>query len=220
MGFRLFSFDSFFNFVFSLRDLLLLILGVVDLPHIVTTAHAAEAVGQVRADTRARRLGRLHTARIETCDDLVDAHHVRNGWAAVHVSGPHVALEEARREAVRYALKDVSPLENLTERCVIHVDLLPLCCRVGAEKDCVAVLAVRLRDGGLESRKEAVLCVAEDVAPDGPAAVVEALLVEDEVALDDELAERLDLVGEHLGFCAESGLLSDYRCGYLESCHL
>ena len=66
------------------------------------------------------------------------------------------------------------------------------------------MLAARLRDRGLESRKEAVLCVAEDVAPDGPAAVVEALLVEDEVALDNELAESLDLVGEHLGFFAES----------------
>ena len=127
MGFRLFSFDSFFYFVFSLRDLLLLlILGVVDLPHIVTTTHAAEAIRQERADACARRLGRLHTARVEACDDLVDANHMRNGWAAVHVSGPHVALEEARREAVRYALKNIRLLENLTKRDAVSVGLLPV----------------------------------------------------------------------------------------------
>lgn len=145
------------------------VLRVVDLmlgyEDVVASANTAEAVSQVGADARARRLLRLHAVRVETSDDLVDAYHMRNGWAAMHVSRPHVALEEARREAVRYALKNVRLLKNLTERCVVSIRLGPLCCRVGAEDNCVAGVAVRCCDGGLKSWKKAVLCVSQDVPP-------------------------------------------------------
>jgi len=95
---------------------------------VVTSADTAEAVSQVGADASARRLGSLNSVRVETRDDLVDAHHMRNRWAAMYVSGPHVALEEAWREAIRYALKNVSLLKNLAERCVVSIRLSPLCC--------------------------------------------------------------------------------------------
>jgi hypothetical protein len=128
---------------------------------------------------------------------------MRNGWAAMHVSGPHVALEEAWREAVRYALKNVRLFENLAERNAISVGLLPVGNRVGAEEDRVTVVVVGLRDGGLESREEAVLRIPQNVAPHGPAAAVKELLVKNDLALDDEAAEGFDLVGEHLGVFAE-----------------
>ena len=124
---------------------------------VVATADTAETVSQVGADAGARRLGSLNSVRVETRDDLVDADHMRNGWAAVHVSGPHAALEEAWREAVRYALENIRLLNNLAERCVVSIKLGPLCCRVGAEKDCVAIVAVRRCDLGLKSWKEGVL---------------------------------------------------------------
>jgi len=184
------------------------VLRVVDLmlgrDNVVASADTAEAISQVGADTRARRLLRLHAVRVETRDDLVDTHHMRNGWAAMHVSRPHVALEEARREAVRYTLENVSLLKNLAERCVVSIRLGPLCCRVGAEDDCVAGVAVRRCDGGLKSWKEPVLCVSQDVPPDGPAATIKELLVENDLALDDQGAEGFDLVSEHLCFCSES----------------
>ena len=133
--------------------------------NVVASTDTAESVSQVGADARARRLLRLHAVRVEACNDLVDAHHMRNGWAAMHVSGPHVALEEAWREAVRYTLENVRLLKNLAERCVVSIRLSPLCCRVGAEDDCVAGVAVRRCDGGLKSWKKAVLCVSQDVPP-------------------------------------------------------
>jgi len=95
---------------------------------VVATADTAEAISQMRADAGARRLLRLHAVRVETRDDLVDAYHMRNGGAAMYVSGPHVALEEAWREAVRYTLENVSLLKNLAERCVVSIRLGPLCC--------------------------------------------------------------------------------------------
>ena len=172
--------------------------------NVVASADTAESVSQVGADARARRLLRLHAVRVEACNDLVDAYHMRNGWAAMHISGPHVALEEARREAVRYTLENVSLLKNLAERCVVSIRLGPLCCRVGAEDDCVAGVAVRRCDGGLKSWKEPVLCVSQDVPPDRPATAIKELLVENDLALDDQGAESFDLVSEHLCFCSES----------------
>ena len=68
----------------------------------------------------------------------------------------------------------------------------------------MAVVAVRLCDGGLESGEEGVLHVPHDGAPHVPAAAVEALLADDDVAVNDQGAEGVDLVGEHLG-CSEEG---------------
>jgi len=187
--------------------------------NVVASTDTAESVSQVGADTRARRLLRLHAVRVETRDDLVDAHHMRNGWAAMHVSGPHVALEEAWREAVRYTLKNVGLFKNLAERDAISVGLLPVGDRVAAEDDRVAVVAVRRCDGDLEGGKEGVLHVPQDVTPHGPAAAVKELLVKNDLALDNEAAEGVDLVSEHLGFCAEgkegkeSKLRGNYRLG-------
>jgi len=185
------------------------VLRIVDLlcrcQHVVAAAHVAEAVCQVGADASARGLLSFHTARVEARDDLVDAHHMRNGWAAMHVSGPHAALEEPWCETVLYALKNVRLLENLAERCVVSIRLGPLCCRVGAEDDCVAVVTVRRCDGGLKSWKEGLLCVSQDVASHGPAAPVEVLLVENAAALLHQAAEGIDLVSEHLCFCKSCG---------------
>jgi len=171
---------------------------------VVASTDTAESVSQVGADARARRLLRLHAVRVETSDDLVDAHHMRNGWAAMHVSRPHVTLEEARREAVRYALKNVRLLKNLGERCVVSIRLSPLCCGEGAEDYCVAGVGMRRCDGGLKSWKEPVLCVSQDVPPDRPATAVKELLMENDLTLDDQGAEGFDLVSEHLCFCSES----------------
>jgi len=165
---------------------------------VVATADTAEAISQMRADAGARRLLRLHAVRVETRDDLVDAYHMRNGGAAMYVSGPHTALEEAWREAVCYALKNVRLLKNLGERCVVSIRLGPLCCRVGAEDYCVAGVGMRRCDGGLKSWKEPVLCISQDVPPDGPATAIKELLVENDLALDDQGAEGGNVVGEHL----------------------
>ena len=67
----------------------------------------------------------------------------------------------------------------------------------------MAVVAVRLRDCGLKSGEEGVLRLSQDVAPHAPAAAVEALLVNDDLALLHKAAEGVDVVGEHLGCCAE-----------------
>jgi len=166
--------------------------------NVVASAYTAEAVSQVGADARARWLLRLHAVRVEARDDLVDTHHMRNGWAAMHVSGPHVALEEAWREAVRYTLKNISLLKNLAERCVVSIRLGPLCCRVGAEDYCVAGVGMRRCDGGLKSWKKSFLCVSQDVPPDRPATAVKELLMENDLTLDDQGAEGFDLVSEHL----------------------
>jgi len=62
----------------------------------------------------------------------------------------------------------------------------------------VAGVAVRRCDGGLKSWKESVLCVSQDVPPDRPATAIKELLVENDLALDDQGAEGFDLVSEHL----------------------
>ena len=168
--------------------------------YIVPAAHIAEAVREVGADARARRLLGLNPARVEAGDDLVDtlAH------ALARNSGPHVALEEAWREAVRYTLKNVRLLKDLAERDVIAVSLGPLGDRVGAENNRVAVVAVGLSNRGLESGKEGVLHVPHHGPPHGPAAAVEVLLVDHALSVDYKATERVDLVSEHLGFCSES----------------
>jgi len=184
---------------------LLFVLRIVDLmlgrADIVATARVAEAVRKVGADARARRLLGLRPICVEAGDDLVDAHQMVNGWAARDCAGPHAALEEAWREAVRYARQNVCLLEDIAELDAIAVSLLPLGDRVGAENNRVAVVAVRLCDGGLESGEEGVLHVPHDGAPHAPAAAVKPLLVDDALALDNEAAEGIDVVGEHLGCC-------------------
>ncbi len=154
----------------------------------MATTDTAEAVRQMRADARTRRLVGLNSAGMEPCDDLVDAHQMVNCWATRDRAGPHVALEEAWREAVRYPLKNICLPENLTECDAVSISLLPLVVRVGAEDDRVAVVAVRLRDGGLKSGKEGVLHAPHHGPPHVPAAAVEAFLVDDALALDDKAA--------------------------------
>jgi len=135
--------NPFLSFFFYLREaerrlsLLSLVLRIVDLrgADIVAAARAAEAVRQVGADARARRLLGLNPVRVEAGDDLVDAHQMVNCWAARDRAGPHVAREEAWREAVRHALENVRLAEDLAERDVVAVGLLPLVVRVGAEDD-------------------------------------------------------------------------------------
>ena len=167
---------------------------------IVATADTAEAISQMAANARARRLLRLNSVCVEAGNDLINAHQMVNSWAARDRAGPHVALEEAWRETVRYARENVCLLKNLAERYVVSIRLGPLGLCVGAEHNRVAVVAVRLCDGDLKSGKEVVLCLSQDVASYGPAAVVEALLVEGAVALDHQAAEGIDVVGEHLSF--------------------
>ena len=113
---------------FGLLVFLGLILRIVDLRlrHIVAAARAAEAVCQVRADARARRLLGLNPVRVEAGDDLVDAHQMRNGGAAMDGSRSHAALEEAWRKAVCHALENVRLAEDLTELDAVSVGLLPL----------------------------------------------------------------------------------------------
>jgi len=164
----------------------------------MAAASFAEPVCQVRTDASAWRLLCLHAVRVEPSNDLVDADsHAR----LARNSGPHAALEEAWCEAVCNAREDIRLLEDLAERIVVSISLLPLCNRVAAEDNRVAVVAVGLCDCGLEGGKEGVLRVPQDVPPDGPASAVKVVLVEDDVALDDLAAECGDAVGEHLVWC-------------------
>jgi len=89
----------------------------------VAATHVAEAVREVGADARARRLSCLNPARVEAGDDLVDTH--ANARLTCN-GGTHVALEEAWREAVRHALKNIRLAEDLAELDAIAVSLLPL----------------------------------------------------------------------------------------------
>jgi len=87
----------------------------------VAAAHAAEAVRQMRA--RARRLLWLNPFRVEAGDDFENANsHAR----LARNSGPHAALEEARREAVLHALENVRLVKDISELDVVSVGLQPL----------------------------------------------------------------------------------------------
>ena len=119
-----FLFSLGFGFCLSLNGcsaLGLLLLRIVDLrlQNVVPSADAAEAVCQVVADARTRRLGGLHALCVEVRNDLIDAHQILH-------AGADGALEEAWRETVRYALENVCLLENLAERGVVSVAGLPL----------------------------------------------------------------------------------------------
>jgi hypothetical protein len=60
---------------------------------------------------------------------------------------------------------------------------------------------VGLSNRGLKRGEEGVLHVPQHGPSHVPTAAVEALLVDDDVPLDDEAAESVDLVSEHLGLC-------------------
>jgi len=149
----------------------------------VSTAHSTEPIRQMRANARARYLVGLNPIRIEAGDDVVNAHQMMNGWAARNRTRLYAALEESWREAVRHALKNIRLAKNLSYFDVIRVGLLPLGVRVSAEDNRVAVVAVRLCNGGLESGKKGVLHVPHDGTPNVPLSAVELLLMEDALAV-------------------------------------
>jgi len=99
---------------------------------IVAPADIAEAVCQVGEDACAWRLLSLHAARVEARDNLPDAHQMVTRRSATARRGD-AALEEAWREAVRYARENVGLPEDLVERDAVSVLLLPLVIRVGAK---------------------------------------------------------------------------------------
>jgi len=90
----------------------------------VAAAHAAEAVRQMRA--RARRLLWLNPFRVEAGDDFENANSRPFHPRLARNSGPHAALEEARREAVRHALENVRLVKDISELDVVSVGLQPL----------------------------------------------------------------------------------------------